>query len=250
MTAVLKSKQAIGPGSTLYISECKEIASAARPGQFLEVRTAKGHHPAMRKPLSVFCVEGDTFGMLVKTVGYGAEFMINRKPGDIFDIIGPLGQGFRYSEKDDNFILAAGGIGLAPLNFLARELTKKGKKVYLLFSPKRDAALTDAITERSGLDIAYTENRHTVADDLKKMIERVKDPCGVFTCGPNSFMKLVSETASLYGLKTQASLETRMSCGMGVCLGCVVPIRAEGDFIYKTVCRDGPVFDAGEVIFE
>lgn len=250
MTAILKSKQLVCSGYTLFILESKEIASAARPGQFLMVRTGKGSHPAMRKPLSVFCAEGDTFGLLVKNAGYGTELMTRWNPGEEIDIAGPRGQGFRYTGEENDFILVAGGIGLAPLNFLGQQLADKGKNVHLLFAPKRDAMLMGAFTVKTGVTVHYTGNRHTVADDLGKIITALENPCGVFTCGPNGFIKLVAQTAQAHGLQTQASLESRMSCGMGVCLGCVVAVRGGDDWVYKNVCRDGPVFDAGEVIFE
>ena len=250
MIAKLKDKQFISPGYTLYVLEGDEIASIAQTGQFLEVRVAKGHFPTMRKPLSIFFAKDDTFGMLVKTVGYGAELMKLWQIGDDVDIIGPLGQGFRYTEDDDNFVLVAGGIGLAPLNFLAQELQKKGKNIHLLYAPKRDTAPLDAFTVKTGVNIHFSENRNTVADDLKKLLASVKDPCGVFTCGPNPFLKLVTDAASSCGLQTQVSLETRMHCGMGACMGCIVPIRVGNDFEYKTVCHDGPVFLGEEVIFE
>ena len=250
MIAILKSKQAISPGYNMYILECMEIASAAHPGQFLQVRVSKGSHPAMRKPLSVFFTEGDAFGLLVKSAGYGAELMSSWEIGEDIDVIGPLGKGFHYAKEDNGFILVAGGIGLAPLNFLAQELTGKGKDVHILYAPKRDATIMNAFTTKTGAYVHYSENRHTVADDLKELISKINDPCGVFTCGQNEFMKLVSETAAECGLQTQVSLETRMSCGMGVCLGCVAPVRDGDDWVYKTVCRDGPVFLAKEVIFE
>ena len=254
MIAILKRKQIISPGYTLYILEGKEIAATAEPGQFLEVRVSKGSHPAMRKPLSVFCTEGDTFGLLVKTDGYGANLMKRWEPGEEVDIIGPLGRGFRFSRDDNDFILVAGGVGLSPLNFLSQELSKKGKNVHLIYAPKRSAVLLDAFSVKSGVNIHLSEHDvlfgiDTIADDMKKLISTVENPCGVYTCGPNEFMKLVSETASSCGLQTQVSLETRMSCGMGVCLGCVVAIRSGDDWEHKTVCHDGPVFLGEEVIF-
>jgi len=248
MMTTLINKRFIDPSYTLYTMGCKTIASAAKAGQFVQVRVSKGSHPAMRKPLSVFCVEGDTFGLLVKSVGYGAELMKRWEIGEDADIIGPLGQGYHYEEENNDFILVAGGVGLAPINFLAQKLAGEGKNVHLLFVPKRDLILMDACAMKTGIDIRYSDNRHTVADDLKRIITSIKNPCGVFTCGPNELMKLVADAAHSFGLSTQVSLETRMSCGMGVCLGCAVPVRSGDDWAYKTVCRDGPVFRAEEVI--
>ena len=250
MTAILRRKHIVSPDYSLYFLECKDIASAAQPGQFVEVRVSKGSHPAMRKPMSVFCTDGSIFAILVKNVGYGAELMKNWVISECVDVLGPLGRGFRYAEEDNDYILVAGGVGLAPLNFLSQKLVGSGKNVHILYAPKRDALLMDAFTVKTGVDIHFTENRSTVTGDLKRIITSVGNSCGVFTCGPNEFMKLVSDTASVFGLKTQASLETRMSCGIGVCLGCVVPVRFGDDVTYKTVCHDGPVFLAEEVVFE
>ena len=250
MIAKLKDKQFISPGYTLYVLEGDEISAVARPGQFLEVRVTKWQYPTMRKPLSIFYAKDDTFGMLVKTGGYGAEQMKFWEIGEDIDIIGPLGQGFRYTEADDNFVLVGGGIGLAPLNFLAQELQKMGKNIHLLYAPARDKAPLDAFTVKTGVNIYLSEDRTTVAADLKNLLASVPNPCGVFTCGPNPFMKLVSDTAYSCGVQAQVSLEMRMHCGMGACMGCVVPIRVGDDFEYKTVCHDGPVFLGEEVIFE
>jgi len=230
--------------------EGKEIASEALPGQFVEVRVAEGLHPIMRKPLSIFCTEDDMFGLLVRTDGYGAKMMLRWELGEKIDIIGPLGQGFCFSDDDDEFILAAGGVGLASLNMFAQELLKKGKKVHLLFSPKRNDSVLEALTETEGLRIIRTENRGTVAEDLKKLISSLDKPCGVYSCGPNEFLRCVTETALECGLRAYVSLETRMSCGMGACLGCAVAIRQGEETVYKSACCDGPVFLGEEVIFE
>lgn len=250
MRTTVKSIQTIDPLHALFIMEGKEIAGEALPGQFVEVRVAEGFHPLMRKPLSIFCTEGDTFGLLVKTDGYGAKIMLHWQVGEKIDIIGPLGQGFRYADRDGDFVLAGGGIGVAPMNMLAQELVKQGKRVHLLFSPRRDAEVLKALTVDAGVHIHYAESRHTLAADLKRLIASLEKPGDVYACGPNAFLKCVSDTAAACGLRAQVSLETRMSCGMGACLGCVVNIRQGDEIVYKTVCHDGPVFYGKEVVFE
>ena len=250
MLTTLKSKKIIDSHHALFILEGKEIASEALPGQFVEVRVAEGSYPLMRKPLSIFCTEGDLFGLLVKTDSYGTKIMLRWELGEKIDIIGPLGQGFRFSEEDDEFILVAGGIGVASLNMLAQQLLKKRKKVHLLFAPRRDDHILKSLTATDGLNISITENRKTVAEDLKKLISSLNRPCGVYSCGPGAFLKCITETASACGLRTYVSLETRMSCGMGACMGCVVPIRQGEEIVYKTTCQDGPVFLGEEVVFE
>ncbi len=250
MLTRVKSIQVIDPLHALFIMEGKEIAEESLPGQFVEVRVAKGFNPLMRKPLSIFCTEGDTFGLLVKTDGYGAQIMLHWHVGEEIDIIGPLGNGFKYADSDGDFVLAGGGIGVAPMNMLAQELVKQGKRVHMLFSPKRDAEVLKALTVSDGVSIHFAENRNTLAADLKALIGSLENPCDVYACGPNAFLKCVSDTAAECGLRAQVSLETRMSCGMGACLGCVVNIREGDEIVYKTVCHDGPVFYGEEVVFE
>ena len=131
---------------TLYRFTCPAIARAALPGQFVELKLTGGCDPFLRRPISLFDADGtETFSLLVRTVGRGTEYMTGWTPGMEIDVLGPLGSGFSWETDTRDCLLVAGGIGLAPMGFLARRLLDEGKRVRLLFSPRRDAALLDAL---------------------------------------------------------------------------------------------------------
>jgi len=249
MDAVLKKIQPIGKQDVLYEFYCPEIAGKALPGQFVEVKVTPGQEPFLRRPFSVFSADGNFLKLLVRTVGKGTKLMTEWIPGDIIDIIGPLGKGYSWEKEGTDFILVAGGIGVAPLNYLAEKLLAANKNVHLLFSPKRQELLLDALPARDRMDIRFAANRSEVADLLEEMLKALDKVDGVFTCGPNGFMKAVVDTASKYRIPVQVSMEEQMACGLGICLGCAVPIKTDTGFVYKKACHDGPVFNGEEVIF-
>ena len=140
---------------TLYRFTCPAIARAALPGQFVELKLTGGCDPFLRRPISLFDADGtETFSLLVRTVGRGTEYMTGWTPGMEIDVLGPLGSGFSWETDTRDCLLVAGGIGLAPMGFLARRLLDEGKRVRLLFSPRRDAALLDALPFRERLDVS------------------------------------------------------------------------------------------------
>ena len=206
---------------TLYRFTCPAIARAALPGQFVELKLTGGCDPFLRRPISLFDADGtETFSLLVRTVGRGTEYMTGWTPGMEIDVLGPLGSGFSWETDTRDCLLVAGGIGLAPMGFLARRLLDEGKRVRLLFSPRRDAALLDALPFRERLDVSCCENRSALA-----------------------------ERAAAHGVPCQLSMERRMACGIGICLGCAIAIHTPGGVTYKKVCKDGPVFRGEEVAF-
>jgi len=250
MLAKLISLRSVTDRDTLYVFECPEIVKAASPGQFVELKLNDWLDPFLRRPLSLFDVEGDTFSLLVRTVGKGTEHMTYWKPGVYVDVLGPLGNSFSWAEDDENFLLVGGGIGLAPLNFLARRLLSNNKQVRLLFSPRRDGKLLDAMPDelRVRISVSYADNRASLPDALISSLADGVDR--VFSCGPVGLMKTVAEISNVNNIPCQLSMEEHMACGIGICLGCAVAIRGEHGIVYKKVCKDGPIFPAEEVAFD
>jgi dihydroorotate dehydrogenase electron transfer subunit len=249
MDAVLKKIRPIGKQDVLYEFYCPEIAGKAQPGQFVEVKVTPGLEPFLRRPFSVFSADRNFLKLLVRTVGEGTKLMTKWTPGDIIDIIGPLGRGYSWRKEGTDFILAAGGIGVAPLNFLAEKLLAANKNVHMLFSPKRQELLLDAMPIKDRIDIRFAANRGEVAGLLEDMLKVSYTVDGVFTCGPNGLMKAVVDAVSKYRIPVQVSMEEQMACGIGICLGCAVPIKTDSGFVYKKACHDGPVFNGEEVLF-
>lgn len=248
MLATLLEVRRVTPRDTLYVFDGSELARNARPGQFAELKLTDSTEPFLRRPISIFDSDGhSTFTLLVRTVGRGTQYMTRWLPGVRVDVLGPLGNGFSPIPDGKNYVLVGGGIGLAPLNFLARELMLQGKRVQLLFSPKRDARLLEALPNGKMPEILCAENRADVCRMLERLLAESVDQ--IFCCGPEGMLEMVGELALDRGIPCQLSVERRMGCGFGICVGCAIAIRTGNGVVYKKVCKDGPVFRAEEVSF-
>jgi dihydroorotate dehydrogenase electron transfer subunit len=248
MLSILKEKIIVTNRDTLYRFECPGIACAARPAQFVEVRITSGCDPFFRRPISIFGSDGTCIELLVRAAGKGTGMMCDWTVGYKADIVGPLGNSFEFGPSDRDLLLIGGGIGIAPLNFLARELLSKKRNVRLLFSPTRDSAILDALSDKALLNIEFASDRRMLPGAIEKAMSRRPDL--VFACGPGGMMKMVADAGLRLGIPVQISMETRMACGLGLCLGCAIPIRTGSDFEYKKICYDGPVFKGEEIIFD
>lgn len=256
-TVQLVSKREILPGTVHFVLQAPRISALSRPGQFVMVQVQDGTDPLLRRPISLCGANGDTVEFLVQVRGRGTRIMAAWEPGRTVSLIGPLGNGFSIPDNLKTAVLVAGGIGAAPLLYLAKELTRvSGVKRTFYFGAKtsRERALEEAfplITEfqyffaaedgSSGFQGFITS---AVAADLAG--KRISpDQACLFSCGPGPMLKKIAEIAASYGMLCQLSLEARMACGVGACMGCVTP--ASGGL--KRVCADGPVFDSRDIIW-
>lgn len=219
---------------------------AARPGQFLQVRVSETFDPLLRRPLSIHDSEGKEVRLLYRVAGRGTRLLAEKRPGDNLDVLGPLGNGFPGMPGEDA-VLVAGGLGVAPLYFLARRLSEAGKQVDFLLGAKHagDVYIPEKLTGFVRQLLVATEDgsrgtRGLVTDLLAGLKQ---DSVTVFCCGPLGMMKEVTRLSARQGWKTYVSLEAHMACGVGACQGCVV-MTEQG---YRRVCADGPVFSGEEV---
>lgn len=248
-TGRLLSTGPAGNTDVLLRIECPEIASRARPGQFVEVRTTAGFEPFFRRPVSIYDCEGDEVRLLVRVVGQGTRQMAAWQPGMEIDMIGPLGRGFSVEGEGKDVLLVAGGIGLAPLYFWAKRLRADGHRAHLVFSPRRERELLEAAGTGPMATVLFSENRHTLGNVVRQALG-ARPVSAIYTCGPEGLMKAVVAIGEKHGVPVQVSLETRMACGIGICLGCAAPIREKDQVVYRKVCSDGPVFRGEEVLFD
>ena len=236
--------------------ESGEIARDSRPGQFVHLRVAEGEDPLLRRPLSVHRVhrKNGTFELLYRVVGRGTQMMSEAEAGVAFDMMGPLGKGFSIDGDFSQALVVAGGMGSAPVFFLMDELIASGKNVTLLWGAKQaDEIFGLPDLESSGVEVMIaTEDGSLglcglVTELLEQKLGDLNDPNAVrgFVCGPEPMLRCVQDIAKNTSFDWQVSVEERMACGMGVCIGCAVS-TTEG---YKMVCSDGPVFDLKEVVF-
>ena len=233
------------------------VALAAKPGQFVDVRINDRYEPLLRRPFGVHNVNGKTFEILYEVVGKGTELFSQKKTGEYLDVLGPLGNGFSIDQrtkepKNQRTILVAGGMGVAPLAFLAKEL-KKTKPVVLIGAKTKNHITCEYEFKKLGCDVKIATDdgsrgfKGYVSDLLKKLL--TTDYClqsTVYACGPRPMLKEICRIAKEHHLPTQVSLEEHMSCGVGACLGCAVNTK-QG---FRRVCKDGPVFSAQDLIWE
>jgi dihydroorotate dehydrogenase electron transfer subunit len=227
------------------------LAKKSKPGQFVEVKCSAGSDPLLRRPLGVHRIRGNSVELLYKVIGKGTEALSHMKKGDILDVIGPLGNGFAIRENA-GAILVAGGHGVAPLLFLAEQLMRTRRHVQVFIGAKtKKHVLCAKEFKQIGCELSIaTEDgsmghKGFVTDLLRKNLATGnRQPATIYACGPVGMLRAVSEIAQKRGVACQVSLEEKMACGVGVCLGCPVKIKGQG---YKMVCKDGPVFNAGDV---
>ena len=229
-----------------------EISGTAHPGQFVMLQINDGRDPLLRRPFSIHQVNaGGNMQILFKVVGRGTAQLAGVLPGHHIDCIGPLGRGFALEQRD-RLCLVGGGMGIAPLYFLARRLLQTGRMVekdFVLLGARNRAELSIFVDEFSELGYRV----QTATDDGSMghhgFVTELLDPIlpvmkRVYTCGPFAMMKICADKALAVDVACQVSLETHMACGLGACLGCAVT-GADGGYLH--VCRQGPVFDAREV---
>ena len=238
--------------------DAREIAQAARPGQFVHLRVNKCIDPLLRRPFSVHRVDREKgrIELLYRVIGRGTAMMQKAKEGHSFNVLGPLGNGFNIHGSFTHALVVAGGMGSAPVIFLIDELLALGKEVTFLYGARECreiAGLPDLKSVCERVELATDDGsigHHGMVTDLleKCLAEHLKEASVMgFVCGPIPMLKRVQEIAKTTSFRWQASLEERMACGVGVCIGCA--IKAEGGG-YKIVCSEGPVFYIEEVVFD
>jgi len=265
----VKGIQELGAGNYLISLQAPEQARLVRPGQFIMIKCVEdtSDNPLLRRPFTIFNIHRnaragrpDGMDLLVKNAGAGTAKLVRTKPGLMLDCLGPLGRGFQVNhelrDKASTACLVAGGVGIAPLLLLADTLKAQRIQPILFYGGAGDAdiVLRDHF-ERLGIDIIYvTEDgslgeRGLVTEPLERYLElNPRKNIRIYTCGPWGMMKAVHEIAVRRELTCEVSLEARMGCGMGACLGCVVScLGDQGEPQYLRACIDGPVMDSRRI---
>ena len=257
--AELVDKKEIIAGIYKFSVKADEIVQLSRPGNFIEIRVTEGIDPFLRRPISIYNLdkENGILEFIFQVKGKGTNILSKKKIGDKIDIIGPLGFGTFNFDKFDKVIILGGGIGIFPLYELSKQAKQKGKVVhaYLGFRNKELVMLEKEFKEvTNNLTICTDDGSYGekgfVIDKLAKDMENEKFEC-IFACGPTPMLRAVKKYAEENGISCQVSLEERMGCGLGVCLGCAVkkansPADAPE---YFHVCKGGPVFNSKDVEF-
>lgn len=232
--------------------ETKEIAMQAKPGQFVEIRVTDTTEPFLRRPISIYNIDGNIIEFIFQIKGKGTEILARKQEGELIDIIGPLGFGeFKY-EKYKNIAIIGGGIGIFPLYELAKRAKETANvTTYLGFRNKDYVVLEEEYKKVSNDLIMTTDDgsygiKGFAINELKKDME-TKNFDAIFACGPLPMLKAIREYAIEKDIPCQISLEEKMGCGLGVCLGCAVKVAGTEPAKYIHVCKAGPVFEATTV---
>ncbi len=259
--AKIVSNRKIAPLHYKLALDAPPIAKDIMPGQFMHVKCSDSYEPLLRRPFSLHKVKDRHIEVLYEVVGRGTELLAKKKSGEFLDIIGPLGNGFSFTRMTHDArrrtVLVAGGMGVAPLLALAEKLVRGKSKLYVLIGAKtKDRILCEKDFKKLGCEVKIATDdgskgfKGLVTDLLRQKLLVT----GIYACGPNAMLKEVARIAQKHNVQCQVSLEEYMACGVGVCLGCPVKVKMmdEGRRTkdeYKMVCKDGPVFNAEEIIW-
>ncbi|MBN2336956.1 MAG: dihydroorotate dehydrogenase electron transfer subunit [Acidobacteria bacterium] len=261
----IKAVRDLGAGNHLIVIASPEQARLVRPGQFVMLKCVEntGENPLLRRPFTIFNIHrnarsGKPAGveLLVKEVGVGTRRLVSARPGQTLDCLGPQGHGFQLPSDLPSRVttacLVAGGVGIAPLLLLAESLLALRVKPILFYGggTVADLVLREPF-ERLGIDIiTSTEDgshgeRGLVTEPLAQFLRiHPRKDIRLYACGPWGMMRAVHELAVGHDLQCEVSLEARMGCGLGACLGCVVASPAAEGRPYLRVCQDGPVMNS------
>ena len=241
---------------------CDVSYAEASAGQFVTLK-ARGHlDPLLRRPFSIHRIIKDKnkvsgLEILYRVVGDFTARLSEMTPNETIDLLGPLGHGFTLSAGLKKPLLVAGGIGVAPIVFLAESLGEQGIDLsgVPVFLGGKTAA--DILCEKDFSEHGMTVNITTedggygqkgmITEPLAMYLATHK-PDIIYSCGPHGLLHAVADIAAAHQIRCEVSIETIMACGLGVCMGCAVKTK-DYSHGYRHVCKDGPVFDASVVVF-
>ena len=221
------------------------------PGQFYMLEVSKGLDPLLKRAFSLFRRTPGGFQILYRIKGKGTSILKDLKEGAMLNVLGPLGNGYPLPSDQESPLVIAGGIGIASVFSLVEKLSKKAF-VFYGARAERELFMTDALESFYRELVVCTDDgscgvRGTVVDVLSDFIKKrdaLHRPV-IYACGPNVMLREIAKAAAANGIKAYVSLEEHMACGIGACLGCVVKTKSG----YQRVCKEGPVFDAREIVW-
>ncbi len=272
------ANEEIVSGYFRMVLQASRVAEEARAGQFIHVRVRDRYEPLLRRPFSLHRIgqkprteklkaeslRWDDIEILYEVVGKGTRILAQKPVGEELDILGPLGRGFDLREDLEVAILVAGGMGVAPLLALADKMVeidkRKVKNAYIIIGARtKRLVLCEDDFRDLGMEVKVatddgSQGYKGLATDLLKELLLTIDhrPSTIFACGPREMLRGIAAISINQDIPGQLSLESQMGCGVGACQGCVVRVQSSKFKVesYQRVCKDGPVFRAGEIIWE
>ncbi len=252
--ATILSHTSAGRGYYRIVLKAPEIAPAALPGQFVMLRVSENLDPLLARPFGISSVlTKSSIEIFYRVVGRGTDLLTGRKAGEQLTVLGPLGNAFPMPDGQATAILVAGGSGFPPLHFLSQ---RARCRTHLFYGARDKTCLPpDGVLKNfretcTRVHLATEDGsrgaKGMITDVLNAFLARMeqKTRLVLYACGPHAMLGAVSKIAREHSLSCSVSLEARMACGVGACMGCSVSMKAGG---YKRVCKEGPVFDAQEI---
>jgi len=260
LKGVVEESRKIAKDHVLLSIRAGEIFLPSSPGQFVMIRVTDTESPFLGRPISIYALRrkdgAAVIDLMVRVVGRGTSFLSRLKAGDRVDLLGPLGNGFSILPDRRQIVLIAGGIGIAPISFLADGYShiKKGE-VACYFGARSESALVglDRMNKVCSQLILSTEDgsrgyRGFITDLFERDLNQYKTgDTIVYACGPSPMLMKIQALLKNRAMICQVSVEERMACGVGACLGCATRMKSGK---YKRVCHEGPVFNIEELAFD
>jgi len=237
------------------------------PGQFVMIRIAGLNEPFLSRPISIYSFSRGknycSLELLYNVVGKGTQIMAGLIEGSHVEINGPLGNGFDTRALKKNIVFISGGIGIAPLSLLMEHLRRRidYSSVAIIMYPgfqSVSAVIGLDKVQKICRDINVCTDDGTLGEKgfvtqifQKDMKKYTPENTSIFACGPKAMLKALAKLLNQSKFDCQVSLEERMACGTGACMGCAVAVKdKKGTLAYKRVCADGPVFHLKDIIWD
>lgn len=255
--ATVTSREEIAPGLVVLRFHDPIVARNTKAGQFVNVLPKIGlTDPMLRRPFSVYAANGDEAAIIIQEVGRGTSLLAKSEVGEELDVLGPLGNPWKYDSGDfETAVLVIGGVGVASMPLLTRQLLLDERQVVTYYGArsKQLFALEGLTNTRLATDDGSEGFHGTNINYLRQALEQkaIAKP-KLFVCGPTGMMKAAKALAEEFGIPCELSLETEMACGIGICQGCPVvtdeTTYQEQGKRFRLVCMEGPSFSSDSIV--
>lgn len=253
--SIVIQNRPVGPVYDMIIEPQGFFGENPRPGQFLEIYVGKGEH-LLPRPISICeTLPGNRIRLIYQVAGQGTAHFAVLSAGAVLTVIGPLGNGYTPAEADCHW-LVGGGVGIPPLLFLAKQLREqtKGRVTAVLGYRSEPFLAADFKPFCDEVHIATDDGSYGFKGNAVALMQNTAQERGlttnaaVYACGPRVMLRALCQWTEVVSLPLQVSMEERMACGIGSCVGCAVSVKQDNGTVYKRVCKDGPVFDGRRLV--
>lgn len=238
------------------VVDMSKLQQRVEPGQFFHILCSDEYVPFLRRPFSVYRVNGSegTLEFLYLVKGLGTKRLTQIAEGGTVDVFGPLGRGFTLQEDWDCILLLARGVGIATLAALAQHAAEKGVRTVAILSARtRNDLLAAETLQQLGTDVYNVTEEEGTSDvgNVRELIYEILEKHSIkaaYTCGSKRLARLLQDIAVTRNIPSEIALEEHMGCAMGVCFACVCDVKEDGLVRPVRVCREGPVFPLEKVV--